>query len=198
MLPVPRIENVVATLTLDISDNFRLKDIAAKCGNSEYNPRRFNGAIMRLKNPKNTSMIFSNGKVVMVGLRSEHEAHLCSRKIIKKLHKFGMCRLNPRQEYCINNVVASVATRFRLNLESMNINENAQYEPDTFPGLIFRMKKPKSTFLVFSNGKVVINGVKSEAQIHEAFTMFYHIMKKYRIFPKEQKKFYDRKQFILI
>ena len=159
--PVPSVENVVSTFTIDTKNNFKLHDIASKCGNSEYNPRRFNGLIMRTKNPKCTSMIFRNGKVIMTGLRSETESRLSSRKIIKKINKLGMCRMSIKKEVETCNVLGTVYTRIRLNLESMNMTEDSQYEPDTFPGLVYRMKNPKSTFLVFNNGKVVITGARS-------------------------------------
>ena len=199
MIPTPKIVNVVSTFLLNTTDAYLLQEIASKCGNSEYNPRRFNAAIMRLKNPKGTCMIYRNGKIVMLGLRSETDTMLCSRKIIKKLHKLGMCEITLLRPVEITNVVANVVTKIRVNLESMNIGEDgAQYEPDSFPGLVYRQKSPKSTFLVFSNGNVVINGVRGEHKISEAFNVFYPKLLQYRIYGKIKRKFYDRKQFILI
>lgn len=117
---------------------------------------------MRTKSPKSTILIFRTGKIIVVGTQCESDALLVSRKVQKKLYKLGLCRNGLRQQLEINNIVASVSVHFRLNLESLNALENTQYEPDTFPALIYRMKNPKSTFLVFSNGKIIINGVKSE------------------------------------
>lgn len=56
----------------------------------------------------------------------------------------------------------------------------AQYDPNVFPGLIYRMKNPKVTFLVFGAGKVVITGAKSEQMIEEAFQKLYAILLKYQ------------------
>ena len=161
MLPVPKIHNICATFAVDNQGDICLPEIAAKCGNSEYNPRRFSAAIMRTKSPKSTILIFRTGKIIVVGTQCESDALLVSRKVQRKLYKLGFCRNGLRQEIEINNIVASVPLHFRLNLELLNGLESTQYEPDTFPALIYRMKNPKSTFLIFSNGKVIINGAKS-------------------------------------
>jgi transcription initiation factor TFIID TATA-box-binding protein len=42
-----------------------------------------------------------------------------------------------------------------------NKNPHCQFNPQTFPGLIYRMNNPKITFLIFTNGKVIITGAKS-------------------------------------
>lgn len=198
LFPAPKVYNMCATFSVESEGDINLQQIAAKCGNSEYNPKRFSAAIMRTKSPRSTTLIFRTGKIVVVGTHSENDLHLVSRKVLKKLYKLGICKNSMRQAVSINNIVASVSTHFRLNLESMNSLEGAQYEPDTFPALIYRMKNPKSTFLIFSNGKIVINGVKSEQEIHDAFSTLSQLIKKYRIMPKQKRKIYDRKQFILI
>jgi len=46
--------------------------------------------------------------------------------------------------------------------------DNTEYEPEQFPGLVYKLKGTKATFLLFSNGKIVCTGTKSEEEVHEA------------------------------
>jgi transcription initiation factor TFIID TATA-box-binding protein len=55
-----------------------------------------------------------------------------------------------------------------------------QYEPELFPGLIYRMASLKIVFLVFVSGKIVITGAKEERLIHEGFREIYKIVEECR------------------
>jgi len=48
------------------------------------------------------------------------------------------------------------------------VMEYAMYEPEVFPGLIYRMQNPKTVFLIFSTGKIVCTGTKNKADVREA------------------------------
>ena len=45
--------------------------------------------------------------------------------------------------------------------------ENVEYEPEQFPGLVYRIKQPKVVVLIFSSGKLVITGGKSPEECEE-------------------------------
>ena len=69
----------------------------------------------------------------------------------------------------IQNVVASVTLDHKINLlDVMKIFRNVEYRPKQFPGLVFRLKKPKTATLIFGSGKMVCTGAKSEKQARSA------------------------------
>ncbi len=163
-----KIENVVATVIMEITEKIDLTKIARKFEDVEYNPERFPGLVMRINDPKATFLIFSTGKMVITGLRRADEASPGVKKIIKSIKNAGINVSNP--EITIQNIVASgdLHTFIDLNKAAI-IMENAMYEPEVFPGLIYRMKDPKTVFLIFSTGKVVCTGAKNKKFVKEAF-----------------------------
>jgi len=163
-----KIENVVATVVMEITEKIDLTKIARKYEDVEYNPERFPGLVMRITNPKATFLIFSTGKMVITGLRRADDASRGVKKIIKSIKNAGINVSNP--EITVQNIVASgdLHTFIDLNTAAI-IMENAMYEPEVFPGLIYRMKDPKTVFLIFSTGKVVCTGAKNKKFVKEAF-----------------------------
>jgi transcription initiation factor TFIID TATA-box-binding protein len=68
----------------------------------------------------------------------------------------------------IENVVASTSLGAELDLPRISLMlEGAEYEPDRFPGLIYRLKQPKTAILLFHSGKVVCTGGKSWKQVDD-------------------------------
>ncbi len=69
----------------------------------------------------------------------------------------------------IENVVASTSLGDELDLQSIGLAlDGAEYNPEEFPGLIYRLKQPKTAILLFRSGKVVCTGGKSWNQVNEA------------------------------
>ena len=164
-----KIENVVATVIMEITEKIDLTKIARKFEDVEYNPERFPGLVMRITDPKATFLIFSTGKMVITGLRRADEASPGVKKIMKSIKSAGINVSNP--EITIQNIVASgdLHTFIDLNKAAI-IMENAMYEPEVFPGLIYRMPDPKTVFLIFSTGKVVCTGAKNKESVKEAIS----------------------------
>ena len=162
-----KIENVVATVVMEITEKIDLIQIARKHVNVEYNPERFPGLVMRITEPKATFLIFSTGKMVVTGLRRADEASSGVEKVIKKIKKAGIKVSNPK--ITIQNIVASgdLHTNIDLNMAAI-IMESVMYEPEVFPGLIYRMKEPKTVFLIFSTGRIVCTGAKNKEIVREA------------------------------
>ena len=164
-----KIENVVATVIMEITEKIDLTKIARKFEDVEYNPERFPGLVMRITDPKATFLIFSTGKMVITGLRRADEASPGVKKIMKSIKSAGINVSNP--EITIQNIVASgdLHTFIDLNKAAI-IMENAMYEPEVFPGLIYRMPDPKTVFLIFSTGKVVCTGAKNKESVKVAIS----------------------------
>jgi len=163
-----KIVNVVATVIMEITEKIDLTIISRKYEDTEYNPERFPGLIMKIKEPKATFLIFSTGKMVVTGLKRADDASPGVKKVMKNIKKAGINISNP--EITIQNIVASgdLHTFIDLNMAAI-IMENVMYEPEVFPGVIYRMGDPKTVFLLFSTGKVVCAGAKNKEIVREAF-----------------------------
>jgi len=162
-----KIENVVATVVMEITEKIDLNQIVRKHETAEYNPERFPGLVMRITEPKATFLIFSTGKMVVTGLRRADQASPGVKKVIKKIKKAGIEVSNPK--ITIQNIVASgdLHTNIDLNMAAI-VMEYAMYEPEVFPGLIYRMQEPKTVFLIFSTGRIVCTGAKNKEVVREA------------------------------
>ena len=162
-----KIENVVATVVVEITEKIDLNIIARKHADVEYNPERFPGLVMRILKPKATILIFSTGKMVVTGMRKASEAGRVVEKVLKNIRKAGIKVSNP--EITIQNIVASgdLHTNIDLNMAAI-VMEYAMYEPEVFPGLIYRMQDPKTVFLIFSTGRIVCTGAKKKEIVREA------------------------------
>ncbi|KAL1139432.1 hypothetical protein AAG570_006416, partial [Ranatra chinensis] len=170
--------NVVCTLNVDCP--LDLAKINFRTRNSEYNPKRFCGVVMRLREPRATALIFSSGKIVVTGARHEQNAVLACRKFARILQKIGFpVRFT---KFTIHNMVATCDLRFPIKLENLNQvhGQFSSYEPELFPALIYRMIKPRIVLLIFVNGKVVVTGAKSREQIHDGLENLLPILKSFR------------------
>jgi len=148
--------------------------------NAEYNPKRFAAVIMRIREPKTTALIFASGKMVCTGAKSEEDSRTASRKYAKIVQKLGFSATF--KEFKIQNIVGSCDVRFPIRLEGLAYAQSmfSSYEPEIFPGLIYRMKQPKVVLLIFVSGKVVLTGAKQRDEIYEAFENIYPILLDFR------------------
>ena len=161
-----KIQNVVASATLDQKIN--LLDIMKIFRNVEYRPKQFPGLVFRLKKPKTATLIFGSGKMVCTGAKSEKQARSAVMKVVRELKTNGIIILG-KPKIVIQNMVASANLHGKIDLETaVDILDNVMYEPEQFPGAIYRMKEPKVVMLLFASGKLVITGAKREEQVHEA------------------------------
>ena len=161
-----QIQNVVAVATLN--QRIDLLAIMKVFRNVEYRPTKFPGLVFRLKNPKTATLIFSSGKMVCTGSRSEKMAHSAITKVVRELRGAGF--IIPREpEIIITNMVATADVGGGVDLEmAMEMLDNIMYEPEQFPGAVYRMEEPRVVILIFSTGKLVLTGAKRAEQIHEA------------------------------
>ncbi len=136
----------------------------------EYRPEQFPGLVYRLKKPKTATLIFSSGKMVCTGAKSERQARKAVTKVVDELKRNGIVILG-KPEIQIQNIVASVGLGGNIDLEKATYSlKRTMYEPEQFPGLIYRMDDPKVVILLFASGKLVCTGAKKEAEVHRAVT----------------------------
>ena len=158
--------NIVVSTSLE--HDIPLEKMAATLSNTEYNPEQFPGLVIRIKEPKTSALIFSSGKVVCTGARTLDKVEESIKKIIKSLEKINI-KITVKPEVKIQNIVASGSVGMDLNLNVLAMKlENTEYEPEQFPGLVYKLDEAKATFLLFSNGKIVCTGTKSEKEVHAA------------------------------
>ncbi len=143
---------------------------------------------MRIEKPKATILIFSTGKMVVTGLRKASEAKIVVDTVVKRIKKAKIEVSNPR--ITVQNIVASgdLHTPIDLNMAAV-VMEYAMYEPEVFPGLIYRMQDPKTVFLIFSTGKIVCTGGKTKEAVARAVQKLLREVKEYGVAKEEGEEF---------
>jgi transcription initiation factor TFIID TATA-box-binding protein len=161
-----KIENVVASAALN--QRVDLNAVVKGIPRVEYRPEQFPGLVFRLKRPKTATLIFNSGKMVCTGAKSEKEAGRAVRKVVKELKKSGIIIVG-KAEVKVVNIVASAALGGKIDLERATYElRRTMYEPEQFPGLIYRMDEPKVVILIFASGNLVCTGAKREDDVFEA------------------------------
>jgi transcription initiation factor TFIID TATA-box-binding protein len=164
--PTIKIENVVASATLN--QKVDLNAIVKGFPGVEYRPEQFPGLVFRLKKPKTATLIFNSGKMVCTGAKSEKEAKRAVLKVIRELKRSGIVIVS-KPELKIQNIVASGNLYGKIDLEKCAYTlEKTMYEPEQFPGLIYRMAEPKVVILLFASGKLVCTGAKQEGDVYKS------------------------------
>ena len=188
---IPKIQNIVSSA--DLSCNINLKEIALQVHRTSYNPAKFTGLIMRIKEPKTTALIFPNGKMVCLGAKNEEDSYKACKVYAKNIKK---CNYPVNlQNFKIRNIVGSCNVKFQIPLLKLSIhiqkylNNSSilKYEPEIFPGLIYRFlekknknekieERPNIVFLIYASGNIVITGAKNKNQIYDAFKDVYPLL----------------------
>jgi len=162
------IENMVSAITLN--QKIDVKSFAAKVsgGDVEYNADNFPGVVFRIREPKLALLIFSSGKVICTGARNKDDINIALEKLRKKLNEAGI-RLRGTPKVEVQNIVASSDLELKVNLDVLATEcMNTEYEPEQFPGLVFRLDEPKTVMLIFRSGKIIITGAKNTSDIKKA------------------------------
>jgi transcription initiation factor TFIID TATA-box-binding protein len=171
-----RVVNIVVSTSFEKA--IPLERMAATLSNTEYNPEQFPGLVIRIKEPKTSALVFSSGKIVCTGARTMVEVDESIKQIIKSLEKINV-KIKIKPEITIQNIVASGEIGVILNLNELAMKlENTEYEPEQFPGLVYKLRDCQATFLLFSNGKIVCTGTKSNEDIDIAVEKLIENLKK--------------------
>jgi len=161
-----KIQNIVATASL--GKDIPLTKLAKTLPNTEYNPEQFPGLVLRVKKPKSAVLVFSSGNLVCTGTKSTAQVREVIREVIKQLRKISV-RIKIVPKITVQNIVASGSINMNLNLNYLALElENTEYEPEQFPGLVYKLVDPTATFLLFSNGKLVCTGTKNREQLEDS------------------------------
>ena len=166
-----KIQNVVASVDLFLKINLE-KAAATLMKSSEvsYIPEQFPGLVVKIKQPKTSALVFSSGKMVITGAKSADEIHMAVDVLREILRKGTNTKGKPKPPaITVQNIVASGNIGCKINLElAALLLENSMYEPEQFPGLIYRLQEPKTVLLLFQSGNIVCTGAKKEDFVYQA------------------------------
>ncbi len=168
-----KIENVVASTK--VNDKLDLLVLAAQIPGAEYNKQRFPGVVLRMENPKIAALVFGSGKVVLTGAKSIDSLNKGLEYLIKLLSDMDI-EIVDNPTYSIQNIVTSadLGSRINLNKIAMSFNlDRIEYEPEQFPGLVYRLDDPKVVVLLFGSGKLIITGGKVPEDAKRAVQKIY-------------------------
>ncbi len=158
-----KVENVVASVILGV--DVPLEKMAMSLPNTEYNPEQFPGLVLRLKEMGITALVFSSGNLVCTGAKSEEMVKAGVNGVLNELKKIGITS-NKEPKISIQNMVASGNLHLTLNLNKLAlVLPNAEYSPETFPGLIYKVPNSHITYLLFGTGRIVCTGAKNIEEI---------------------------------
>ena len=177
--PKVKIENVVASASVEAEID--LDKVAAELPNAEYEPEQFPGLVLRLEDPKVAILVFSSGKMVCTGAKEPRIIKVAIEKALKEIRSAGIKVKGPAK-ITIQNIVASSDLQAELNLDKIAFSlENAEFEPEQFPGLVFRIDDPKVVFLLFRSGKIVCTGAKKPADVERGVLRLVQELRKHKV-----------------
>jgi transcription initiation factor TFIID TATA-box-binding protein len=162
------IQNVVASTA--IGQEIDLKSVTLALDGADYDPEQFPGLVYRTREPKTAALIFRSGKIVCTGAKSIEDVDRGLKKVFDKMNSVGI-KVAGTPDITVQNIVASADLGSVLNLNAIAIGlglENIEYEPEQFPGLVYRIDKPKVVVLLFGSGKLVVTGGKKPQDAEEA------------------------------
>jgi transcription initiation factor TFIID TATA-box-binding protein len=163
-----KIENIVASAK--VTDYLDLPALASQIKDAEYNKKRFPGVVIRMQNPKIAALVFGSGKVVLTGAKSI-ESLSEGLEILGNLLRGLDIDIPQKLTYKIQNIVTSADLGSGINLNKIAVGFNLdriEYEPEQFPGLVYRLENPKVVVLLFGSGKLIITGGKEPEDARKA------------------------------
>ena len=139
----------------------------------QYNQVRFHALILKFRRPSAAVLVFSAGRVVCTGAKTQPRAVYLLNLMVQLLRENGYpgLRIKP-DSWSVENIVASARMPSKINVKAL-YEANQQYctyDPEIFPGVPFRKPSTRQgnkaiTVLVFSTGNLVITGAKSEEEL---------------------------------
>lgn len=172
-----KIENIVASTSVEAE--LDLEHMAKVLPGSQYNAEQFPGLVLRIPQPKTAALLFRSGRVVCTGAKSLEDLKKAISIVISKVESTGV-KATKRPQIDVQNIVASASLGMPLNLNAIVAAEgleNIEYEPEQFPGLVYRMDDPKVVMLLFGSGKLVCTGARNPEDAEKAVDKIYNKLK---------------------
>lgn len=156
-----KVENIVASTAF--ADKLDLDMIAQSVEGTEYEPEQFPGLVYKSSDPKTAMLLFRSGKANCTGAKNIEDIRKTVDIIADILRRLGV-DVYKNFEIVVQNMVAVGDLGGELNLTETAMAlgmENIEYEPEQFPGMVYRVKEPHVVILIFTTGKIVCTGAKN-------------------------------------
>ena len=165
-----KVVNIVASATL--AEKLDLDMIAQSPEETEYEHEQFPGLVYKVRNPKTATLLFTSGKAIITGAKSVEDVHKVVAIVAEKLRKIGADVFKNKDiKVVVQNMVATSDLGAEINLTEIAMGlglENVEYEPEQFPGLVYRVEEPRAVILVFGSGRIVCVGARSTEDVLKA------------------------------
>ena len=166
------VENVVASGSLGIE--LDLVTVAREFSEVvDYDPEKYPGAYFRLDDSSPLITVYRTGKYIITGAGSTDEASATRSEFLRLLTYHSILPKAEDEWYKIQNYVCMEDLGQQLDLSALAIGlglEFTEYEPEQFPGLVYRPTDHDCVMLIFGSGKVIITGTTDVDSAEEAVT----------------------------
>jgi len=165
------VENIIAYAK--VADELDIYKISEKVPGFMYDPTEFLGLTLKLEKPNVAILLLPNGKVICTGAKKIEDIEFSIKEVVNKLKSIGI-KIKSKTDIEIQNIVASLDLNKELNLDLISkelMLDNTSYEPDHFPGLVYKIDDTGAVLLIFSSGKIVCVGVKNLEDATKAIEM---------------------------
>ncbi|WP_408957555.1 TATA-box-binding protein [Natrinema sp. 74] len=138
----------------------------------EYDPSNYHGLYVRLQEGGPLITVYRSGKYIISGCSSYAELNETNEGFLAEITRLGIIEQGQETGFGVQNVVCTASLSEDVNLNALSIGlglESTEYEPEQFPGLIYRPSDVGAVLLVFANGKIVITGARDLDIAEEAF-----------------------------
>ncbi len=172
------IANVVGSGDLGVELDVEAVEADLSTPYSEYDPSNYHGLYVRLEEDGPLITIYRSGKYIISGCSSKELLHETNEAFQRMLADLDVIEENTQTGFTIQNVVCTAMLDEPVSLNALAIGlglEVTEYEPEQFPGLVYRPEEIGAVLLVFANGKMVITGAKS---IDTAESAYEHLQSK--------------------
>lgn len=166
------LEVVNAVGSGDLGIEIDLNRLASDVKEVEFDPYKYPGAYVRLEGVGPLITVYRTGKYIITGSKSDEEAYSCRKQFLKLLTEAGVLNEPEDAWFSMQNYVCTGELDQVQNLNALAIGlglEYTEYEPEQFPGLVFRSDDHPVVILIFASGKVVVTGAKDIDAAEEAF-----------------------------
>ncbi|WP_231188433.1 TATA-box-binding protein [Haladaptatus sp. DYF46] len=162
-------ENIIATSEID--QELDVARLGADLTGGTYNPDQFPGVIFRSPNRSATMLLYRSGTITSTGANSMQDVERGFHELFTHLRDLGI-GVKEEPSISVENLVSSAdfETSFNLNALAIGLGlEDVEYEPEQFPGLVYRLKEISLVVLLFNSGKLIITGAKTETETQTGF-----------------------------
>ncbi len=154
----------------NLGQELDLNYLVTKMNGAEYEPQVFPGLVFRIKEPKTATLLFHSGKLVCTGAKTIEQVRRTIEAVIEVVREAGV-KITTFPKYEVQNIVASADLGQPVNLTSAVISlglDRVEYEPEVFPGLVYRLTDPKVVILLFGSGRLVCTGARLPTDVEKA------------------------------